>query len=235
MADQPVALVTGASKGIGLGLVQYFLAKGYLVGGCSRSESKFESIGYHHALVDVSDEVAVTAWVRETRRRWKRIDALICNAAYAPASQLLPMTGTLMWDRVMRTNVNGAFFACREVAKAMIVQRHGRIVTLTSMAAALHIEGAGAYASSKAAITEMTKVLARELASSGITCNIVGVSMVKTDMSDALGEIVVTRALEKLTLKRAIEVEEVCEVVGFLCSSASRSVTGQIIQMSLVT
>src|SRR5260221_533195 len=90
------------------------------------------------------------------------------------------MTDRQVWDAVVRTNVDGAFFALREVARIMTKQRAGRIVTITSMAAALHLEGTGAYAASKAALVEMTKVLARELASSNVTCNAVGVSMVMT-------------------------------------------------------
>jgi 3-oxoacyl-[acyl-carrier protein] reductase len=235
MADQPVALITGASKGIGFALARHFLSLGYRVAGCSRGPSELNAEDYHHTLLDISIERDVAAWVRESRGRWKRIDALVCNAAYAPASQLLAMTRGEMWDKVMRTNVDGTFFACREVAKAMMLQRSGRIVTVSSMAAALHLEGTSAYAASKAAIVEMTKVLARELATTGVTCNVVGVSMVKTDAVDALGETVIARALDKLTFKRQLDVEEICNAVGFFCAPMSRSITGQVLQLGLVT
>jgi 3-oxoacyl-[acyl-carrier protein] reductase len=235
MVDQSVALITGASKGIGLALAQHFLALGYRVAGCSRGDSTLDASDYNHTRVDVAIEKEVVNWVREIRRSWKRIDVLVCNAAYAPASQLLAMTQSEMWNRVMRTNVDGTFFACREVAKLMMAQRSGRIVTVSSMAAALHLEGTGAYAASKAAIVEMTKVLARELASSGATCNVVAVSMVKTDAVEALGETVIGRALDRLTLKRVLDVDEICNAVGFFCAPMSRSITGQVIQLGLVT
>ena len=235
MLDEPVALITGTSKGIGLGLARYFLAQGYRVAGCSRSESPLVTENYLHTPLSVADEQATAAWVRGTRQRWGRVDVLVCNAGFAPATHLLAMTDRQVWDAVVRTNVDGAFFALREVARIMTKQRAGRIVTITSMAAALHLEGTGAYAASKAALVEMTKVLARELASSNVTCNAVGVSMVMTDAADALGETVRARAVEKLTLKRPLTVDEVCGVVGFLCSDAARTVTGQVIQMGLVT
>jgi 3-oxoacyl-[acyl-carrier protein] reductase len=117
----------------------------------------------------------------------------------------------------------------------MMAQRSGRIVTVSSMAAALHLEGTGAYAASKAAIVEMTKVMARELASSGATCNVVGVSMVMTEAVEALGETVIARALEKLTFKRKLAVEDVCNAVGFFCAPASGAITGQVLQLGLVT
>lgn len=235
MVDRPVALVTGASRGIGLALVRYFLELGYQVDGCSRGASTFDDPHYHHAQLDIGAETEVAAWVREARTRWKRIDVLVCNAGYAPAAQLIAMTGKAMWDKVMHTNVDGTFFACREVAKVMMLQRSGRIVTVSSMAAALHLEGTGAYAASKAAIVEMTKVLARELASVGVTCNVVSVSMVLTEAVEALGETVIARALDRLTLKRQLPAEEVCNVVGFFCAPLSRSVTGQVVQLGLVT
>jgi 3-oxoacyl-[acyl-carrier protein] reductase len=235
MTDRPVALVTGASKGIGLELIRHFLTVGYVVEGCSRGSSGFSSDDYHHTQVDISEEQQVTSWVRSVKTRRQRIDVLVCNAAYAPASQLLAMTSAGLWNRVMRTNLDGTFFACREVAKVMTLQRRGRIVTVSSMAAALHLEGTGAYAASKSAIVEMTKVLARELAGVGVTCNVVSVSMVATDAVAALGETVIARALDKLTMKRALPAEEVCNVVEFFCSPRSCSVTGQVIQLGLVT
>jgi 3-oxoacyl-[acyl-carrier protein] reductase len=235
VTERPVMLVTGSSRGIGLGIAKHFVSAGYDVHGCSRGSTEWESEWYQHTVLDVSDEQSVTRWVRQARSRWKRIDALVCNAAFAPATHPLSLTNTDIWQQVLRTNIDGTFFACREVARTMTAQRSGRIVTLSSMAAALHIEGTAAYAASKSAIVEMTKVLARELAPAGVTCNVVGVSVVMTDTVTALGQAVTERALERLTFKRPLEVEEVCHVVEFFCSPASSAVTGQVLQLGLVT
>lgn len=228
-------LVTGSSRGIGLGIAQHFVSAGYNVHGCSRGEAEWESEWYQHTVLDVSDEQMVTKWVRHARTHQKRVDALVCSAAFAPATHPLYLTGTDLWHQVLKTNLDGTFFACREVAKIMAAQRSGRIITLSSMAAALHIEGTAAYSASKSAIVEMTKVLARELAPAGVTCNVVGVSVVMTDSVAALGQAVTERALERLTFKRPLELEEVCNVVEFLSSPASSAITGQVIQLSLVT
>lgn len=228
-------LVTGSSRGIGLGLARHFVSVGYHVLGCSRGPSGWESEHYEHTMLDVADEPSVSKWVRRGRARWKRIDALVCSAAFGPASHPLALTGTDLWRDVMRTNVDGTFFVCREVGKLMAAQRYGRIVTLSSMAAALHIEGTAAYSASKSAIVEMTKVLAREMAPAGVTCNVVGISLVMTEMVTALGSSVTERALERLTIKRPLSIEEVCHAVEFFCSRASSAVTGQVLQLGLVT
>jgi 3-oxoacyl-[acyl-carrier protein] reductase len=228
-------LVTGSSRGIGLGLAKHFVSIGYNVLGCSRGAAEWKSECYQHTVLDVSDEQGVIQWVRRGRVRWKRIDALVCSAAFAPATHPLVLTGTDVWHKAMRTNIDGTFFACREVGKVMAAQRYGRIVTISSMATALHIEGTSAYSTSKGAIVELTKVLARELAPAGVTCNVVGVSVVMTDMVAALGQGVTERAIERLTLKRPLSVEEVCHAVDFFCSRASSAVTGQVLQLGLVT
>ena len=235
MSDRPVMLVTGTSRGIGLGLARHFVTVGYRVEGCSRGPAGWESEWYQHTSLDVGDEIAVAGWVRQARRRWQRIDALVCSAAFAPAAHPVCLTTTDLFHKVMRTNLFGTFFACREVAKFMIAQRRGRIITLSSMAAMLHIEGTAAYAASKSAIVEMTKVLAREVAPAGVTCNTVSVSLVRTDAVEELGETVVQRALDRLTISRALDVDEVCRVVEFLCAPESSAITGQVVQLGLVT
>jgi 3-oxoacyl-[acyl-carrier protein] reductase len=117
----------------------------------------------------------------------------------------------------------------------MVPQRFGRIVNFSSIAVGLHSEGSSAYAASKSAIVELTKVLANELADAGITCNVVAPSVVPTDMLDTIGEDAVRESLGKLTLKRPLTIEEVCHVVAFLAAPESACVTGQVIQLGLVS
>jgi 3-oxoacyl-[acyl-carrier protein] reductase len=228
-------LVTGSSRGIGAGIARHFVSIGYNVLGCSRGEVEWESEFYQHTVLDVSDEHDVIRWIRKARSEWKSIDALVCSAAFAPATHPLCMTGTDVWHKALRTNLDGSFFALREVGKIMTAQRSGRIVTLSSMAAALHINGTGAYAASKSAIVEMTKVLARELSPAGITCNVVSVSVVLTDTVAKLGPTVTEQALERLTFKKPLDVKDVCHAVEFFCSPKSSTITGQVLQLGLVT
>ena len=227
-------VVTGASRGIGRGLVEHFVGVGYRVVGCSRGPSTFEHRDYSHAQVDVTDESAVRSWVRSIRKDFGAIDVLVCNAGDARAARLLTMTDGTMLEEVIRSNVYGTYFVCREVARSMMTARAGRIVTVSSMAVGLHEEGTSAYGAAKAAIVEMTKVLAKELAPHGITANVVAPSMYQSDAFEALGERVQERAREKLTIQRTLTIAEIANVVAFFAAPESRAVTGQVVHLGLV-
>jgi 3-oxoacyl-[acyl-carrier protein] reductase len=227
-------VITGTRTGIGRGMAEHFIGKGYLVAGCSRGPATLESEYYEHAEVDVGDEQQVVAWIRSLRNRHHRIDVLVCNAGLAPASLLLTMTPGQVLEPLMRTNVCGTYYVCREAAKVMALRRAGRIITISSMAVGLHEEGTSAYSASKSAIVEMTKVLAKELAPLGITCNVMAPSMIMTEAVRALGDEVVARALSKLTIKRTVSWEELCNVVSFFAAPESGCITGQVLHMGLV-
>jgi len=228
--EQPVLVITGTSKGIGHGMAKHFLGHGFKVAGCSRGEATIEHENYFHSLVNIGDEEQVRNWIRAVKGLFKRIDVLVCNAGHAPANLLMTMTpGTVLMD-LLQVNIAGSYYVCREVSKAMLLQRSGRIITISSMAVGLHEEGTSAYSASKSAIVEMTK----ELAPAGITCNVIAPSMLMTDAVNVLGEEIVKKALSKLTIKRIITIEEICNVVSFLSAAESSCITGQTIHMGLV-
>lgn len=229
-----VMVITGTSKGLGRALAEYFVRRGFIVVGCSRGQSTLDMPGYHHYQVDVGDEQQVRQWFRTVKREHQRVDVLVCNAGLAPAALLLTLTSGEILEAVLRTNVGGTYYVCREAAKMMMLQKSGRIVTVSSMAVGLHEEGTSAYSASKSAIVEMTKILAKELAPLGITCNVVAPSMFMTEAVGALGEAVVARALEKLTLKRPLTIEEIASVILFLAQPESCCITGQVIHLGLV-
>lgn len=232
--ERPVLVVTGTSKGLGHAIAAYYLDRNYIVFGCSRTSATILTADYHHAQLDVADEIAVRDWIRAVKNTAKRIDILVCNAGAAPANLLLTMTSGRVLDEVLRSNITGTFHACREVSKVMMMQQQGRIITISSMAVGLHEEGTSAYSASKSAIVEMTKILAKELAPLGITCNVIAPSMIMTDAVECLGEEIISRALNKLTIKRQLSVEEVCNVITFFCNPESGCITGQVIHMGLV-
>jgi len=162
------------------------------------------------------------------------VDVLVCNAGAAKAARLLALTGGAMLDEVIRSNVHGTYLVCREFGRGMMAQRAGRIVTVSSMAVALHEEGTSAYAAAKAAIVEMTKVMARELAPHGITANVVAPSMFPSDAFEALGAEVQERARSKLTIPRTLTIDEIAAVISFFAAPESRDVTGQVVHLGLV-
>jgi len=234
MSDGRVVLVTGSSRGIGLGIAQHFLQRGATVCGCSRSEAVETTPGYHHSRVDVSNEQQTRAWVSLAAKRFGRIDVAICNAGIVKPGLMLAVTPSEILDELVATHVRGTFFVCREVSKVMLRQRAGRIVTLSSPAVTWHLHGAGAYAASKAAVEEMTRVLARELAPAGVTCNIVRPGLVLTDSARAMGKEWEDWLLKHQTIPRTVTVQEICNVIEFFASPESSAITGQALNMCLV-
>ena len=230
MNDRGVALVTGSSRGIGRGLVDRFLGDGYRVVGCSRGDAPEVAGDYVHACVDVTDEDAVRRWFADVRRSHERIDVVVNNAgavAIAPAA----LTPTATVETMMRVNFLGTFLVCREAAKLMVRHRYGRIINFASVACGAHTAGAAAYAASKSAVIEFSRVLAKELAAREVTVNVVAPSMVDTAMYGELSDDVASRYLENLTIKRHCTHEEVEHVVSFFASKDAGCVTGQVLYL----
>ena len=237
MGDRPVVVITGSSRGIGRGLAEFFLERDCSVVGCSRGPSTFEAPLYQHAEVDVGDEKQVREWVRSIKTTHGRTDVLICNAGLVRSALLLTVTPGDVLEGFLRTNVAGVYYVLREISKVMILRGYGRIITVSSMLTALHEEGTSAYSAAKAAVTEITKVAARELAPCGITCNVIAPAVTMTGPAEALatnGDWQ-QRMLEKQTIKRPLTIAEICHAAAFLAAPESGCITGQVITLGLVT
>ncbi|MCP4717306.1 MAG: SDR family oxidoreductase, partial [Deltaproteobacteria bacterium] len=166
-------LITGTRKGIGKYLVEYYLDRGYRIFGCSREPVDYDYENYTHFCLDVVDEKKVTAMFAEIGRTHKRLDVLINNAGIASMNHIL-LTPVSTVHNILNTNVVGTFIFCREAAKLMMKNRCGRIVNFATVATPLKLEGEAIYAASKAAIVNLTEILARELGQLGVTVNAVG-------------------------------------------------------------
>ncbi|WP_352400060.1 SDR family NAD(P)-dependent oxidoreductase [Anaerotignum sp.] len=235
MNNLSAIVISGTSKGIGKGIAEYYLDQGHKVFGCSRSQKTIKNSNYFHYQADITDEKQVCQWVNDIKKQTDKIDLLICNAGIAPAATILTMMPGSLFEDLIQTNISGTFYTCREISKHMMRQRRGRIITISSMSAGLHLEGTSAYSATKSAIVEMTKILAKELAPFGITCNVIAPSMIMTDAVEVLGERIIDKALDKLTIKRKLSIDEICNVISFFASENSTSITGQVIHMGLVT
>ena len=233
--NRPVMVITGTSRGIGRGMVEYFVARGYRVVGCSRGPATLEIEGYHHTQVDVGDERQVRDWVRLIKNDFKRIDVLVCNAGLVRSALLMTVTPDEILKTFLRTHVSGTYYLCREVSKIMISRKYGRIITVSSLGVPLHLEGTSAYSATKSAIVEMTKILAKELAPLGITCNVLGPALIMTESAQAMGKEWFDRLLEKQTIKRTVTIEEICNVISFFAAPESDCITGQVVNMGLVS
>jgi len=143
-------------------------------------------------------------------------------------SLLMPMDTV---DRILDINFRGTFLVCREAAKLMQARRYGRIINLGSVAAPMRIEGEAVYAASKSAILTFTQILAHELGSFGITCNVVAPTPIETDLIRSVPSDKLQRLTDNLAIKRAGVLEDVAHVVDFFAHPASDYITGQVIYL----
>ncbi len=225
-----VALVTGSRTGIGRYLAEHFLNSGLSVVGCSRTPSDLVAPGYQHHLVDVGDETQVVEMSRAIGRQFGRLDILINNAGIASMNSAL-LTPLSSAESVLRTNFLGSFVVARESAKLMMRHRTGRIVSFSSVAVPLRLEGEAIYAATKSAVESLTRVLAKELVRYGITVNAIGPAPVKTELTRSIPADQMTALLEHLPLPRFTTLEEIAHVVDFLIHPSSDGVTGQILYL----
>jgi 3-oxoacyl-[acyl-carrier protein] reductase len=233
-APPRVLAVSGTSRGLGKGIAAHFAERGWAVCGCSRSEAALGLANYSHTVVDATDEAQVRRWVRGIKQQHGRIDAVVCNVGLVKSSLLLPALPTELFQQFFDSSLKATFLVCREVAKVMMLQRAGRIVTIGSTMTVVHEPGTAAYSANKAGIVELTKVMARELAPQGITCNVVSPSMVVTEASEAMGEDWRKRILDLQTIKRPVAVAEVCNVIDFFLAPESGCITGQVLHTCMV-
>lgn len=225
-----VIIITGTRKGIGRYISEQYLAQGDIIYGCSRRECDLEHENYHYTRLDVADEAAVTSFVRNVYKENKHIDILINNAGIASmnAFMLTPYTTA---QRVMNTNFMGTFLMCREVAKYMIKAKAGRIVNYSTVAVPLHLQGELIYSASKAAIVQLTKVLAGELGTYGITVNAVGPTPIDTDLIKNVPADKIDALLDHQAIKRLGKFGDVKNVIDFFLNPASDYITGQVIYL----
>jgi 3-oxoacyl-[acyl-carrier protein] reductase len=226
--SRPVLLVSGSSKGIGRYLVEYYLAKDYLVAGCSRGNSSLQHENYRHFSVDVSDETKVKEMFAEIARDYGRLDVLVNNAGIASMNHIL-LTPVETARSILETNFIGTFLLCREAAKVMRKRKFGRIVNLATVAVPLKLEGEAVYAASKAAVLTFTQVAAKELASFGITVNAVGPTPIPTDLIKAVPPEKIEKLISRQTIPRPGKLEDVSNVIDFFIQPESDFITGQVI------
>jgi 3-oxoacyl-[acyl-carrier protein] reductase len=229
-----VVLVTGARKGIGRFLAEYYASRGARVVGCSRQPVDWSHPGVVVHQADVAQENDVRTLLRQIQRDYGRLDVVVNNAGIASMNHALLTPGSAV-ERVMATNVVGAFLVARESAKLMQRRRFGRIVNLTTVAVPLQLEGEAIYAASKAAVEMLTKVLARELADFGITCNAVGPSPIETDLIRGVPADKIQAIVQRLAVKRLGRYEDVSNVIDFFVRPESDYVTGQVMYLGGVS
>ena len=223
-----VLVITGTRKGIGRYLAEYYLEKGIIVIGCSRSETDLCHENYEHFCLDVSDERAVKKMISSVSKKYQKIDYLINNAGIASMNHSL-LTPLSIVEKLFKTNVFGTFVFSRESAKIMSRKNYGRIINFTTVAAPLYLEGESVYAASKAAIESFTRTLSKEFGVNGITVNAIGPSPIKTDLIKNVGESKLEKLLDKQAVKCFGVFEDVSNITDFYISDNSKMISGQIL------
>jgi len=230
-----VALVTGASRGIGCSIAKTLAQNGAHVVCVSRNVSDVQSVadeitaagGTATAVAcDISDSDNVTKLVKETVGTHNHLDILVNNAGVTRDNLLMRMSED-DWNTVLNINLKAAFIAIKAAARTMIKQRKGRIINISSVVGIIGNAGQVNYAASKAGLIGLTKSTARELAIRGITANCIAPGYVATDMTNELGDEVQQSLNEKIPLGRIGQVEDIAYAVAFLASDEAEYITGQ--------
>lgn len=234
-----IAIVTGASRGIGRSIALTLAAQGATVVAAARgdnaravSEEITAAGGRAHAVsVDVTDRESVDRMVAAALERHGRVDVLVNNAGIARDQLLLRMKRE-DWDAVVATNLTAVFTCVQAVLRPMIKQRAGRIISISSVVAQAGNAGQANYAASKAGVIGFSKSLAQEVASRGITVNVVAPGLIETDMTRALTGGAHETWASKIPLGRLGTPEDVAWAVCFLASDAASYITGQVLAVN---
>ena len=235
-----VALVTGASQGIGRACAMALAESGAQLALCARNEEKLAGVvnelaskGAQSAAfrMDVSDEGSVKAAVKSAIERFGKIDILINNAGITKDTLLMRMKRA-DWDSVIQTNLTGAFLCTQAVISSMLKQRWGRIVNITSVFGQMGQVGQANYAASKAGLIGFTMAMAREVASRNITVNAVAPGYIETAMTEGLPEELKAKVNDMIPLGRAGTDMEVAHAVRFLASEEAAYITGHVLNVN---
>jgi 3-oxoacyl-[acyl-carrier protein] reductase len=236
--DGQVALVTGASRGIGRAVAQRLAAEGAFVvinyahnaSAAAEALQLIQADGGHGETVcfDVADSAAVHEALRDLVQRHGRLDVLVNNAGMTFDALLLRLKEA-DWERVLRVNLSGTFHCTKAALRTMLRAHYGRIINMSSVAGRLGNAGQGAYAAAKAGIEGFSRSMAREWASRNITVNVVAPGFIETDMISGLPEAARAEYLKLIPMGRWGTVREVADAVAFLAQPGSGYITGQVL------
>jgi 3-oxoacyl-[acyl-carrier protein] reductase len=235
--DQQIAVVTGAGRGIGRAIALKFAAAGADIVCVSRTAENSEKVAAEvRALgrrawalaVDVSDPTAVTAAAEKILAEAGKVDVLVNTAGVTKVGLLMRMSEA-DWDVVLNTNLRGAFLFTKAFTRAFLKQRSGRIINLASVIGLIGNAGQCNYAASKAGLIGLTKSVAKEFGSRGVTCNTIAPGFIETDMTAVLDAKLKEGLLKQIPLGRFGLGEDIAEAALYLAGPGGRYVTGQVL------
>src|SRR5262245_33522120 len=234
-----VAIVTGASRGIGRGVAMMLATRGAFVVAAARGEHAADTVSHIRgagqqadaAALEVTDDSSIEALIGGVLERHGRIDILVNNAGIARDQLMLRMKRE-DWEHVIATNLTAAFALSQAAIKPMVKQRAGRIINISSVVGQAGNAGQANYAASKAGLIGFSKALARELASRNITVNVVAPDLIDTDMTKAITEKAHGDWTSQIPLGRLGTTADVAAAVCFLASDEASYITGQVLAVN---
>lgn len=240
MLNGKIALVTGASRGIGREIALTLAGYGASVivnynGSKEKAEEVVKEINENGGTAvaikaSVSKSEEVETMIKEVMDQFGRIDILVNNAGITKDNLVMKMSNE-DFDAVIDTNLKGTFYCMKQVYRIMLKQKAGRIINMSSVTGVIGNAGQVNYAASKAGVIGMTKALARELGSRGITVNAVAPGFIETEMTEVLSDKVKQEVEGQIPLKRMGNVKDVAEAVAFLASEKASYITGQVLHV----
>ena len=231
------AIVTGASQGLGRAIASRLGENGARVACVARNPEKLaETVaaitsagGTAEAMpCDVKSRESVESVVDQVADRWERVDILVNNAGIT-RDTLLPRMSDEEWDEVIETNLRGAFLFSRAASRLMMRARYGRIINVSSVSGVMGNPGQTNYSASKAGLIGLTRSLSRELAGRNVTINALAPGFIESEMTAALGDVVLQEVEKRIPAKRLGRPEEVADAVIYLASTAASYITGQVL------
>ena len=235
--DKRVAVVTGASRGIGEAIAHALAKQGRHVVCVARNAEKLERVAAaireaggdaSVKTCDMSDADAINAMIEDVAKEHGRLDILVNNAGITRDNLLLRMTDA-EFDEVIQTNLRGVFVACRAALRPMMRGKWGRVINLGSVSGIVGNAGQANYAAAKSALAGFTRSLGKEMASKQITANVVAPGFIETDMTDVLPQAVKDGAIQAIPLGRFGRPEEIAAAVAFLAGEDAGYVSGQVL------
>lgn len=236
----PVAVITGGTRGIGLAIAERMAAEGYDLlltyrGDAEAAESAKQALantGQRIEVVaaDVSSAEGAAGTIESATKLFGKIDVLVNNAGITRDNLIMRMSED-DWDAVLSTNLKGAFLTSKAVVRPMLRQRSGRIINITSVVGRMGNAGQANYAAAKAGLIGLTKTLAKEVGSRGITVNAVAPGFIDTRLTDVLPEDLKKALLDATPLGRFGTVDDVANAVVFLASDQASFITGQVLSV----
>ena len=233
-----IALVTGASRGIGAAIADELARQGATVIGTATSESgakaigeRLAALGGHGRALDVTDKDGLEALLAGIEKEFGAVSLLVNNAGIT-RDQLLMRMKDEDWQAIIDTNLSSVFRTSKAVLRGMMKARKGRIISIASVIGLTGNPGQANYAAAKAGIIGFSKSLAREVGSRGITVNVVAPGFIDTDMTRSLPEEAKTALLGQIALGRLGEAADIAQAVGFLASPAAAYITGETLHVN---